>query len=75
MCGPEHGHSEVWASGAAYEPYVGRWSRLVGREFVRWLAVPASGRWLELGCGTGSALLPSGRSPSANREALPAPPS
>src|SRR5213594_2891862 len=30
----------VWASGAAYEPYVGRWSRLVAREFVAWLAIP-----------------------------------
>ena len=24
----------VWGSGAAYEPYVGRWSRLVAREFL-----------------------------------------
>ena len=36
--------AEVWASGAAYEPYVGRWSRLVARELLfvsRWPA----GRW------------------------------
>lgn len=45
---------EVWASGASYEPYVGRWSRLVAREFVRWLAVPPGERWLEVGCGTGA---------------------
>ena len=44
----------VWASGAAYEPYVGRWSRLVAREFVDWLAVPPAARWLDLGCGTGA---------------------
>ena len=31
---------DVWASGDAYEPYVGRWSRLVGRQFVMWLGVP-----------------------------------
>ena len=43
----------VWASGAAYEPYVGRWSRLVAREFLRWLAVPPGSRWLDVGCGTG----------------------
>jgi SAM-dependent methyltransferase len=49
----EHGVSDVWASGAAYEPYVGRWSRLVAREFLNWLAVPARGRWLDVGCGTG----------------------
>ena len=27
----------LWASGDAYEPYVGRWSRLVAREFLAWL--------------------------------------
>jgi SAM-dependent methyltransferase len=44
----------VWGGGAAYEPYVGRWSRLVAREFVHWLAVPPSARWLDVGCGTGA---------------------
>jgi SAM-dependent methyltransferase len=46
--------AEVWASGAAYEPYVGRWSRLVAREFLAWLGMPAGGCWLDLGCGTGA---------------------
>lgn len=46
--------SDVWAIGAAYEPYVGRWSRLVAREFVSWLGVVPGGRWLDLGCGTGA---------------------
>lgn len=45
---------DVWASGQAYEPYVGRWSRLVAREFLVWLGVPAGGRWLDAGCGTGA---------------------
>jgi SAM-dependent methyltransferase len=44
----------VWGSGAAYEPYVGRWSRLVAREFLLWLAIPSSTRWLDVGCGTGA---------------------
>jgi SAM-dependent methyltransferase len=44
----------VWASGAAYEPYVGRWSRLVAHEFVDWLNIPPSARWLDVGCGTGA---------------------
>jgi len=44
----------VWPSGRAYEPYVGRWSRLVAREFVDWLAVPPAARWLDFGCGTGA---------------------
>jgi SAM-dependent methyltransferase len=43
-----------WDSGGAYEPYVGRWSRLVAREFVSWLAVPPTSRWLDVGCGTGA---------------------
>lgn len=44
----------VWASGKAYEPYVGRWSRLVAQEFVDWLAIAPSARWLDVGCGTGA---------------------
>jgi ubiquinone/menaquinone biosynthesis C-methylase UbiE len=43
-----------WAHGDLYERYVGRWSRLVAREFLKWLAVPAGGQWLDVGCGTGS---------------------
>ena len=45
---------DAWARGAAYEPYVGRWSRLVAREFVAWLAMPEGARWLDVGCGTGA---------------------
>jgi SAM-dependent methyltransferase len=45
---------DVWASGEAYEPYVGRWSRLVAKEFLAWINVPAQGRWLDVGCGTGA---------------------
>lgn len=44
----------IWASGAAYESYVGRWSRLVAREFLAWLAVPSGSRWLDVGCGAGA---------------------
>ena len=43
-----------WASGAAYERYVGRWSRLVAIEFLDWLAVPRGQRWLDVGSGTGA---------------------
>jgi len=48
------GSRESWASGGAYEPYIGRWSRLIAREFVRWLPVEGGRHWLELGCGTGA---------------------
>ncbi len=43
-----------WASGDAYEPYVGRWSRLVAREFLDWLGVAPGSHWLDVGCGTGA---------------------
>jgi len=43
-----------WTSGEDYEMYVGRWSRLVAREFLAWLAIPAGRQWLDVGCGTGA---------------------
>jgi ubiquinone/menaquinone biosynthesis C-methylase UbiE len=46
--------NDTWASGAAYEPYVGRWSRRIACEFLDWLAVPRESRWLDVGCGTGA---------------------
>lgn len=45
---------DTWASGDAYEPYIGRWSRLVAREFLSWLAIPQGSQWLDVGCGTGA---------------------
>jgi SAM-dependent methyltransferase len=56
MIDAEHAPGPVggWASGEAYEPYVGRWSRLVARRFLEWLAVPPESRWLDVGCGTGA---------------------
>jgi SAM-dependent methyltransferase len=45
---------DVWADGAAYEAYVGRWSRKVAAEFVPRLGVPDGRRWLDVGCGTGA---------------------
>jgi SAM-dependent methyltransferase len=44
----------VWESGAAYETYVGRWSRMVAARFVTWLDVPPGRRWLDVGSGTGA---------------------
>ena len=45
---------DKWNAGNSYEPYVGRWSRLVAAEFVDWLDVAKGGRWLDVGCGTGA---------------------
>jgi len=52
--GTDQARHDVWASGDAYEQYVGRWSRLVAKEFIRWLAIPEDRQWLDVGCGTGA---------------------
>jgi trans-aconitate methyltransferase len=46
--------AEAWDSSDAYEQYVGRWSRRVATEFVRWLAPPPRLEWADIGCGTGA---------------------
>jgi SAM-dependent methyltransferase len=46
--------SDTWERGSPYEQYVGRWSRLVAREFLQWLRIPPGRKWLDLGCGTGA---------------------
>lgn len=45
---------DLWASGAAYEPYIGRWSRLVARSFMTWLGDLRRHFWIDVGCGTGA---------------------
>jgi ubiquinone/menaquinone biosynthesis C-methylase UbiE len=42
-----------FTDGAAYERLMGRWSKLVGDDFLDWLALPPGLRWIDLGCGTG----------------------
>jgi SAM-dependent methyltransferase len=44
---------DPWESGDAYERYVGRWSRKVAIEFVRWLAPSQGLAWADVGSGTG----------------------
>lgn len=48
------GDADSWTSGDNYEPYVGRWSRLVAKEFLEWLGPPYHAEWLDVGCGTGA---------------------
>ena len=48
------GAKEAWGVSGAYEQYVGRWSRLVAREFLARLAVPSGQTWGDVGCGTGA---------------------
>lgn len=46
-------HTNDWADGDRYEAFMGRWSRPIATEFVRWLDIAAGGVWLDVGCGTG----------------------
>ncbi len=45
---------DTWGAGKLYEPYVGRWSRLVAKDFLAWIEAPPHGDWLDVGCGTGA---------------------
>jgi len=38
---------------AAYERFMGRWSRAVAPTFLGWLGVARQASWLDVGCGTG----------------------
>jgi SAM-dependent methyltransferase len=44
----------LFNDGAAYERYMGIWSRLAGEAFIDWLAPATVGRWLDIGCGNGA---------------------
>lgn len=46
--------SIVFNDGAAYEEFMGVWSRLAGEVFLDWLAPPAGLRWVDVGCGNGA---------------------
>lgn len=43
-----------FVDGAAYERYMGVWSRLVGEIFLDWVAPARGWRWLDVGCGNGA---------------------
>jgi ubiquinone/menaquinone biosynthesis C-methylase UbiE len=44
----------VFNDGAAYERFMGVWSRLAGEVFLDWLAPQAGLRWVDVGCGNGA---------------------
>lgn len=43
-----------FTDGAAYERYMGVWSRLAGESFLAWLGPKPGLRWLDVGCGNGA---------------------
>jgi trans-aconitate methyltransferase len=43
-----------WNEGKTYEEFMGRWSRPLAEEFIRWLEPVAGGHWLDVGTGTGA---------------------
>jgi len=45
---------ENWAAGDIYEQFMGRWSRVVAVEFLKWLDILPGQMWLDVGCGTGA---------------------
>jgi len=44
----------AWTDAAAYERYVGQWSRIIAPRFVEWLAASRGLAWLDIACGTGA---------------------
>lgn len=43
-----------WAGAAAYEAFMGRWSRQLAPAFLEWLGERPGRRWVDVGCGTGA---------------------
>jgi ubiquinone/menaquinone biosynthesis C-methylase UbiE len=43
-----------FTDGAAYDRYMGEWSRLAGAAFLDWLGAEEGWRWLDVGCGSGA---------------------
>jgi SAM-dependent methyltransferase len=62
---------------SAYDSFMGRWSKVVAREFLAWLAIPSGRRWLDVGCGTGilSAMILESASPGETQGVDPSEPS
>jgi SAM-dependent methyltransferase len=44
---------DQWTSGADYDQWMGRWSRLLAQQFLNLLNVPAGLRWIDVCCGSG----------------------
>ena len=45
------------SDGAAYEVFLGRWTRVLAGPFAEFAGLPQEGAILDIGCGTGSLAL------------------
>ena len=45
--------NSLWSGAAAYERYMGRWSRKVALQFAAWVDASPGADWIDIGCGTG----------------------
>jgi ubiquinone/menaquinone biosynthesis C-methylase UbiE len=45
---------QMFTDGEAYERLMGRWSRMVGTQFIDWLKPSKGLNWLDAGCGNGA---------------------
>jgi SAM-dependent methyltransferase len=43
-----------FTDGAAYDRFMGVWSRLAGQDFLDWITPQPGLRWLDVGCGNGA---------------------
>jgi SAM-dependent methyltransferase len=50
---PQEIEKDRWTSGAGYDLWMGRWSRILADQFLKWLQVPARASWLDVCCGGG----------------------
>ena len=46
--------TDVWKDAVASQRFIGRWSREVAAQFVRWLPTQTGSMWLDFGCGSGA---------------------
>jgi len=45
---------DTWDNASLYESFVGRWSRLIAVDFLKWIDQRNELSWLDVGCGTGA---------------------
>ncbi len=44
---------DQWTSGSHYDQWMGRWSRLLAEQFLKWLNPSPGLRWIDVCCGSG----------------------